>query len=84
MQLLGRAVLIKPDTLPERTPTGALIIPKTSEEMKPQTGIVMQTGNRCEIKAGARVIFPRKACSVIVIDNEDLYLTHEYKITYNE
>jgi co-chaperonin GroES (HSP10) len=85
MVVLGRAVLIKPDKLPERTETGHLIIPETSKEMLPETGEVIQAGRACkEIKAGARVIFPRRSASVIVIDNQDYYLTHDYKITYHE
>jgi len=85
MIVLGRAILIKPDILPERNPNGALFIPETSDEMKPETGTVVQAGTGCrDVRTGARVIFPRKACSVIVIDNEDYYMSYEYKISYHE
>ena len=85
MQTLGRAVLIKPDKLPERTASGQLIIPETSEEMKPETGVIVQAGKGCRVaRVGGRVKFPRRACSVVVIDNEDMYFTYEYKITYHE
>lgn len=85
MIILGRALLIKPDKLPERNPLGHLVIPETSTEMLPETGVVVQAGTGCrDVRTGARVIFPRKACSVIVIDNKDMYLTYEYKISYYE
>jgi co-chaperonin GroES (HSP10) len=85
MQTLGKAILIKPDTLPERTESGRLVIPENSEEMLPQTGVIVQAGPACEIaKVGDRVKFPRKSCSVAVIDGEDLFFTYEYKVFYYE
>ena len=85
MLVLGHAVLIKPDTLPERTKTGKLVIPETSKELLPETGIVIQAGTACErVKTGDKVIFPRKSSSVITIDGEDLYFSYEHKIFYNQ
>jgi co-chaperonin GroES (HSP10) len=85
MQTLGRAILIKPDVLPARTKTGQLLIPETSQEMKPETGTVIQAGPACEIaKVGDRVKFPRKSCSVAVIDGEDMLFTYEYRCLYYE
>ena len=85
MIVLGSAVLIKPDKLPERSETGNLIIPENSKEMLPETGTVIQAGSTCErIKVGDRVIFPRKSSSVIVIDGEDHFLNNEHKVFYNE
>jgi co-chaperonin GroES (HSP10) len=85
MQVLGRAVLIKPDKLPARTKTGQLVIPGTSKEMLPETGTVIQAGTACkDIRDGDKVRFPRKSSSVIVIDGEDMYLTYEHKILYYE
>jgi co-chaperonin GroES (HSP10) len=85
MQVLGTAVLIKPDKLPERTPQGRLVIPRSSREMLPELGTVVDAGPACEgIKKGDRVHFPRKSASVIVIDEEDFYFTNEYKIFYYE
>jgi hypothetical protein len=53
--------------------------------MLPETGVVVQAGTGCrDVRTGARVIFPRKACSVVVIDNEDYYMSYEYKIAYHE
>ncbi|MBK5202176.1 MAG: co-chaperone GroES [Prolixibacteraceae bacterium] len=85
MEVLGTAILIKPDKLPERTEAGHLIIPENSVEMLPQIGVVLQAGKACSrIKAGDHVIFPRRASSVIVIDGEDHFLTNEHKVFYNE
>ena len=85
MITLGRAVLIKPDELPERTPTGQLVIPENSEEMKPNTGTIIQAGSACEVaKVGDRVQFPRKSCSVAVIDGQDMFFTYEYRCLYYE
>lgn len=85
MIILGTAILIKPDKLPDRTEKGILIIPENSVEMLPQTGIVMQVGPACEgIKAGDHVKFPRRGSSVIVIDGEDHFITNEHKVLYYE
>lgn len=85
MQMLGHAILIKPDTLPERTSTGNLIVPKSSKEMIKDWGTVLQVGPACkEIKEGMRVIFPRKQASVIYIDGKDNYIINEHHIKYYE
>lgn len=85
MIVLGKSVLILPDKLPGRSGTGKLLIPETSKEMLPETGIAVQVGKACErINQGDSVIFPRKSSSVIVIDNVDHYLNYEHKIFYNE
>lgn len=81
----GSSILIRPDKIPDRTRTGRIIIPKNSEEMKPDWGTVEQTGPSCkEIKPGMRVLFPRKKASVIVIDDKDFYILNEYYIKYYE
>ena len=82
MKLLGKAILIKPDELPERT-KGGLLVPKTSKEEEPKTGTVLDIGNRCEyVRKGTRVIFPRANFSVIVIDGVDYYMGKENQLTY--
>lgn len=84
MQVLGKAVLILPDNLPERTTSGSLIIPKTAKD-KPETGIIVQVGPSCEeVKAGMKVHFGRKSASFIVIDDVEHYFTIEHKIFYYE
>jgi len=81
MVTLGTSVLVLPDKLPERTPSGLLVIPKTSKELLPEIGTVIQVGRACRtIKSGDRVMFPRKTCSVISIDGVDHYFTSEHKI----
>jgi co-chaperonin GroES (HSP10) len=85
MVITGTAVLIKPDKLPERTPQGRLVIPRSSKEMLPELGTVIDAGPACEgVKKGDRVYFPRKSASVIVIDDTDYYFTNEHKIFYYE
>lgn len=77
--------MILPDRLPERTKSGQLIIPKSSKEMLPEWGKVIDVGPACsEIKKGMRVLFPRKQASVIVIDDVDYYFLNEYQIKYYE
>jgi co-chaperonin GroES (HSP10) len=83
MQMLGSAVLIKPDVLPERTQSGTLVIPKNSTEMLPEWGTIIDIGSECNtVKIGDRVNFPRKSANVIVIDGIDHYITNEYKLFY--
>jgi co-chaperonin GroES (HSP10) len=83
MIILGNAVLIKPDNLPERTATGVLIIPKTSIELLPQWGTVIDHGTECSlVKIGERVIFPRKSANVMVIDGVDFFITNEHRLSY--
>ena len=83
MIVLGTAVLIKPDILPERTKTGALVIPENSKEMLPQWGTIIECGKACkEAKKGDHVHFPRKSASIITIDDVDYYFTTEHKLMY--
>jgi chaperonin GroES len=84
MRAQGTAVLILPDKLPERTPSGRLVIPRTAKDL-PQTGTVIEAGPVCEqVKAGNRVHFGRKSASVEVIDDKDHYWVQEDKIFYIE
>ncbi len=83
MVLLGNSVLIKPDRLPERTSSGALLIPANSKEMLPEWGTAVDVGPACkEVKIGDHTIFPRKSASLITIDNEDFYFTNEQRILF--
>lgn len=85
MEILGTAILIKPDKLPERTDTGMLVIPKNSREMLPEWGIVADCGRACEVvKKGDYINFPRKKATVIVIDDMDYYLCTEHQIFYTQ
>jgi len=81
MWALGTAILIKPDTLPERTKSGALAVPKSSTEMLPEGGEVVDVGPACtEISIGMRVIFPRKQASFV--EHLDCYFVNEHQIKY--
>ncbi len=83
MQVLGNTILVKPDKAPERTPSGKLIIPRSTKEMLPDWGEIIQAGPMCSIaKVGERVLFPRKSASVIIIDGVDHYLVPEYRIKF--
>lgn len=83
MRLQGTAILIKPDILPERTETGALIIPRSSKELLPEWGTVIDAGPACkEVKKGMRIIFPRKQASVMTIDDKDYYWLNEHQLKY--
>jgi co-chaperonin GroES (HSP10) len=83
MEVLGNAILIKPDRPPERTPSGKLIIPRTTKEFLPDWGEIVDCGPACTIASkGDRVLFPRKSASVIVIDNKDHYFVNEHQIKF--
>ena len=85
MKIQGNSILILPDRLPERTPKGVLIVPKSSREMLPEWGVVIDAGPACEeVKKGMRVLFSRKQSSVIVMENVDYYFTNEHHIKYME
>ena len=83
MRLQGNAILILPDRLPERTPSGNLVIPKSSKEMLPEWGEVIDAGPACkEVKKGMKVLFPRKQASVMTIDDVDYYWLNEHQLKY--
>jgi len=83
MEILGRAVLIKPDELPEKT-EGGIIIPKTAKE-PPKTGTVVDAGHACtEVRKGNHVHYARKAASIIIIDDIEYHFIFEDKIFYIE
>lgn len=83
MKLQGTAILIEPDKLPERTETGALIIPRSSKELLPEWGTIIEAGPACKVALkGDRVIFPRKQASVITIDDKDFYFLNEHQIKF--
>jgi co-chaperonin GroES (HSP10) len=85
MKVLGNAVLILPDKMPEKTRDGSLVIPENSKEMIPDEGTVIQAGAACEIaKKKDHVKFNRKSASVIVIDGRDYYLIEEHNTMYYE
>jgi co-chaperonin GroES (HSP10) len=81
MQLLGKAILIKPDKPPKRTLKG-IYVPATIKD-KPEKGTIISCGNTCEMtKKGDRVIFPLRNASIIVIDNNEYYFCKEDDLIY--
>ena len=83
MKLQGTAILIMPDKVPDRTETGQLYIPKSSKEMLPEWGEIVEAGPACTVAIkGDRVIFPRKQASVITIDDKDFYFLNEHQIKF--
>jgi len=81
MKVLGNAVLILPDGLPDKTGSG-IIIPKTVEELPP-TGVVKAIGNKVEeVKVGDKVRFARKSGSAIYIEDVEHLLVPEDKIQF--
>jgi len=83
MKVLGNAVLILPDRMPEKTSKG-LLIPETVKDTT-EMGKVIDCGSACtRIKKGDKIHFPRKSCSVMEIDGVLHFFTNEYKIFYNE
>jgi co-chaperonin GroES (HSP10) len=81
MKIQGKAVLILPDPLPEKT-KGGLSVPKTANE-QPKEGTVIDCGPICEnVTKGDRVIFARKAASIIEHDGKEHCLIAEDKIFY--
>ena len=83
MKLQGTAILIMPDKVPDRTTTGQLLIPKSSKEMLPEWGEIVEAGPACKVAIkGDRCIFPRKQASVITIDDKDFYFLNEHQIKF--
>jgi co-chaperonin GroES (HSP10) len=85
MKLQGKAVLIYPDQLPEKS-KGGISIPRTAKE-QPQTGVVVDHGPGCElVRKGCRVQFNRRSASIYEEDGKQFYFTteEENKIFYIE
>ena len=73
---LGENVLIKPDTIEEKTETG-FVLPKNTEKIT-LFGVVFGVGSRCEkeIKKGQKVIYARYSGNeigeYIIINQNDI------------
>jgi len=79
---IGSRVLVSPDKVDEKT-TGGLILPPTStEDQKPETGIIVKLGegkikgNQMEfnVKVGDRVYFKKYSPDELEIDGEKFLL----------
>lgn len=83
MEAQGKAVLILPDALPERTSKG-IIVPATAKE-KPNRGIVIEAGHACtEVSTGDKVHYARKSASIVMIKGVEHHFIFEDKIFYIE
>ena len=80
MELQGKAILIKPDKLPEKV--GSIEMPVETTK-KPNSGKVVSVGPGCEeVKLGHRVQYPFKLASIIKIKDEELHFLIEDQILY--
>jgi hypothetical protein len=81
----GKAILVLPDKLPERTASGRLMIPKTINPDSKEWGLILEHGPQCEnAYKGARVLFASKPASHISIDDRDMYIVDESRTFYIE
>jgi len=81
MKVQGRAVLILPDPMPEKT-KGGLAIPKTAENTG-NTGVIVNCGPECnDAEKGKRVIFLKKNTSKMEIDGIEHFFGMESCIQY--
>ena len=79
---IGNRVLVSPDKVDEKT-TGGLILPPTStEDQKPETGIIVKLGEgkvkgkqmEFNVKVGDRVYFKKYSPDELEIDGEKFLL----------
>ncbi|HRZ84502.1 co-chaperone GroES [Candidatus Dojkabacteria bacterium] len=79
---IGSRVLVSPDKVDEKT-TGGLILPPTStEDQKPETGIIVKLGEgkikgkqmEFNVKVGDRVYFKKYSPDELEIDGEKFLL----------
>lgn len=83
MRPTGRAVCILPDGNPNKTDSG-IIVPQTIKE-QPNSGVIVSVGPAVEdedLVPGARVMFPRKPGSSIMLDDVEHLLVTEDKIQF--
>lgn len=81
MRLQGKAVLILPESLPEKS-EGGIHIPETVKE-QPIIGNVVACGPGCEdVSQGNRVQYKRKGASVMIMDDVEYHFISEDQIVY--
>lgn len=73
---LNNRILVKPDSIEEKTQTGIILVKETQE--KPTTGTVV-IGNK-EIYKDAKILFSKFGYDEVVIDKETLYIISEQNI----
>ena len=81
MKIQGKAVLILPESLPEKS-EGGIHIPETVKE-QPIIGNVVGCGPGCEdVAPGNRVQYKRKGASIMIIDDVEHHFITEEQIVY--
>lgn len=81
MKMQGKAILILPESNPEKT-EGGIHIPATVKE-QPLIGRVVDCGPGCEdVEIGNRVQYNRKGSSVLTIEDVDYHFIVEDQIAY--
>lgn len=86
---MGDRVLVKPETVEEKTASG-IIIPDTARKEKPETGVVVAVGPGkvgddneiipMTVKVGDRVMFSKYGFDEVTIGDEEYYVVSENNI----
>ncbi len=85
----GDRVLVKPETVEEKTASG-IIIPDTARKEKPETGVVVAVGDGkrtdkgdripVQYKVGDKVMFSKYGYDEVTIGEEEYYVVSESNI----
>jgi chaperonin GroES len=86
---MGDRVLVKPDSMEEKTASG-IIIPDTARKEKPETGIVVAVGagkrgddnkiTPVSVKVGDKVMFSKYGYDEVTIGDGEYYVVSENNI----
>lgn len=81
MKIQGKAVLILPESLPEKS-DGGIHIPATVKE-QPMIGKIVACGPGCEdVSLGNRVQYKRASASTMIMDDKEYHFITEDQIVY--
>lgn len=73
---LNNRILVKPDSIEEKTDFGLIVVKETVE--KPTTGTVV-IGNK-EVKKGVKILFSKFGFDEVIINKELLYVISEQNV----
>ena len=79
---IGSRVLVSPDKVDEKTTVGLILPPTSTEDQKPETGIIVKLGEgkvkgkqmEFNVKVGDRVYFKKYSPDELEIDGERFLL----------
>lgn len=79
---LGDRVLVTPDAVEERTSAGLYLPPSSTDDQKPETGVVVKLGEGkvkgkdvpFNVKVGDRVYFKKYSPDELEVDGEKYFL----------